>query len=285
MVSGTGIGEEPGNHKKVFTDSRTDLEPRTFLIDTFIGATTKFVASLHPNFLTRILIGIRESFKMVNKFEEIKNAYASKFREHGVSSASMLMPKGRHEARFAIVADYLQTYEDPTILDYGCGLGFLHTYLEEEGISHHYLGIDIVPEFIESCNDRVGTTARFELIQPDEVLVDNFDFVYASGVFNLQTEPSEKKSLAYARERILKLFQITKKVMIIDFLSPDVDFQQENSQHIDYRMVLDWLVPASSRRWILRHDYLPYEYSLVVFKNDEVSRPDNVFVDSDDIPV
>jgi hypothetical protein len=67
--------------------------------------------------------------------------------------------------------------------------------------------------------------------------------------------------------------------MIIDFLSPDVDFQQETSQHIDYRMVLDWLVPGSSRRWILRHDYLPYEYSLVMFKNDEVSHPDNVFVD------
>ena len=86
-------------------------------------------------------------------------------------------------------------------------------------------------------------------------------------------------SLAYAQARILKLFQVTKKVMIIDFLSPDVDFQQENSQHIDYRMVLDWLVPASSRRWILRHDYLPYEYSLVMFKNDEVSHPENVFVD------
>ena len=221
---------------------------------------------------------------MVNKFEEIKNAYASKFREHGVSSASMLMPKGRHDARFAIVADYLHKYHNPTILDYGCGLGFLHTFLEEEEITHQYLGVDIVPEFIESCNDRVATSARFELIQPDADLTDDFDFVYASGVFNLQTELSKENSLAYAQARIIKLFQVTKKVMIIDFLSPDVDFQQETSQHIDYRMVLDWLVPVSSRRWILRHDYLPYEYSLVMFKNDEVSHPDNIFVASYDIP-
>jgi len=240
------------------------------------------MVKLHPNFLTHILIGIRESFKMADQFEEIKNEYASKFREHGISSASMLMPKGRHEARYEIVAEYLQKDENRTILDYGCGLGFLHTYLEQKGIVHQYLGIDIVPEFIASCNERVVSSAQFKLIQPDTEILEKFDVVYASGVFNIQTADSKKDSLDYVQERILKLFQITTKVMIIDFLSPDVDFQQETAQHIDYRMVLDWLVPTSSRRWILRHDYLPYEYSLVMFKNDQISRPDNVFSDLDD---
>jgi|694.fasta_scaffold39169_3 SAM-dependent methyltransferase len=219
---------------------------------------------------------------MAHNFEEIKNEYSTKFREHGVSSASMLMPKGRHEVRFTIVSDYLPKKESPTILDYGCGLGFLHTYLVQEGIEHQYLGIDIVPEFIESCNKRVSSNAQFRLIQPETEIFENFDLVYASGVFNLQTAESKKDSLAYVRERILKLFEITTKVMIIDFLSPDVDFEQESAQHIDYRMVLDWLVPTFSRRWILRHDYLPYEYSLVIFKNDQISRPDNVFSDLDD---
>lgn len=216
---------------------------------------------------------------MESKFEEIKNEYATKFREHGVSSAAMLMPKGRHELRFSVVSEYLKKFPNPTILDYGCGLGFLHNYLEQGGISHRYLGVDIVPEFIESCKNRVSGAARFELIEPNADLKQHFDFVYASGVFNLKTEISSEDSLAYAKERITKLFEITEKVMIIDFLSPDVDFQQENSQHIDYRLVLDWLVPNSSRRWVLRHDYLPYEYSLVVFKNDVVTHPDNVFID------
>lgn len=220
---------------------------------------------------------------MESKFEEIKNEYATKFREHGVSSAAMLMPKGRHEIRFSVVSEYLQKFPNSTILDYGCGLGFLHIYLEKEGISHRYFGVDIVPEFIENCKDRVSGNARFELIEPNTDLNQRFDFVYASGVFNLKTETSSEDSLAYAKERITKLFEMTEKVMIIDFLSPDVDFQQKNAQHIDYRTVLDWLVPSSSRRWILRHDYLPYEYSLVVFKNDEVSHPDTVFIDLHDI--
>ena len=155
---------------------------------------------------------------MTNQFEEIKNEYASKFREHGISSASMLMPKGRHEARFEIVAEYLQKDENRTILDYGCGLGFLHTYLEHEGIVHQYLGIDIVPEFIASCNERVKSNAQFKLIQPDTEILESFDLVYASGVFNIQTAHSKRDSLAYVQERILKLFQITTKVMIIDFL-------------------------------------------------------------------
>jgi SAM-dependent methyltransferase len=194
------------------------------------------------------------------------------------------MPKGRHEARFGIVSDHLPKKENPTILDYGCGLGFLHTYLVQQGTEHQYLGIDIVPEFIENCSERFTTNAQFRLIQPETEIDEKFDLVYASGVFNIKTADSKKDSLTYVRERILRLFDITTEVMIIDFLSPDVDFEQDSAQHIDYRMVLDWLVPTSSRRWIVRHDYLPYEYSLVIFKNDQVRQPDNVFVDSNDRP-
>jgi SAM-dependent methyltransferase len=215
---------------------------------------------------------------MTNSFDEIKEAYASNFKLHGVSSSAMLMPKGRHEARYAVVAEYLKQLSIPSLLDYGCGLGFLYEFLIHEKLEIDYFGVDMTEGFIESCRARFPAPARFEVIDPKGEITEHFDVVYASGVFNLKTADSSSESLSYVRERLQKLYSITKKVMFVDFLSPDVDFKQDKSQHIDYRLVLDWLVPSNTRRWVLRHDYLPYEYAIVLFKDDEVKRPENVFL-------
>ena len=88
---------------------------------------------------------------MTDKFEEIKEEYTTKFLEHGVSSSAMLMPKGRHEARFSIVAEYLSELSNPTLLDYGCGLGFLNDYLIENKIGVKYFGVDMTESFIYIC--------------------------------------------------------------------------------------------------------------------------------------
>lgn len=215
---------------------------------------------------------------MTYKFEQIKADYHAKFEEFGVSSAAMLMPKGRHDARFSVVAEHLRKLNNPTLLDYGCGLGFLHDYLNEQKVSNRYFGVDMTRSFIESSRARVGSSARFEVIDPEEVLTEEFDVVYASGVFNLQSAKSEADSLAYVRKRLVNLLDISKKLLIVDFLSPDVDFEQEGSQHIDYRLVLDWLVPSFSRRWVVRHDYLPYEYTIIIFKDDQTEKPLNIFL-------
>lgn len=217
---------------------------------------------------------------MVNNFEKITTDYSSQFEIHGVSSASMLMPKGRHSARFEVVAKYIEQFQNPSVLDYGCGLGFLHAYLTENKIQHQYTGVDIVPDFIKSCRERFVPPAVFQQIHPEDQITDSYDFVYASGVFNLRSADDDDVSFSYVRARLLELFKITKQVMIVDFLSPDVDFRQDGAQHIDYRTVLDWLIPDNSRRWVLRHDYLPYEYSIVVFKDDEIIRPENTFRES-----
>ena len=216
---------------------------------------------------------------MIDKFKEIKEEYTTKFLEHGVSSSAMLMPKGRHEARFSIVAEYLSELSNPTLLDYGCGLGFLNDYLIENKIGVNYLGVDMTESFIDSCIERTGDATKFKRIHPMDEFHDTFDVVFASGVFNLQTSQSEFESLQYAHDRIEHLYRITNKVLVVDFLSPDVDYRQNQSQHVDYRLLLEWFIPNQTRRWILRHDYLPYEYALVLFKLDDIKRPENTFID------
>jgi len=214
---------------------------------------------------------------MDSGFELIKKLYKDSFETHGVSSSAMLMPKGRHDARFGMLCQLLSDLEAPSLLDYGCGLGFLCEYLQTHRPDVHYCGMDMVPDFIGSCLQRLGTKGRFETISPDQVIDETFDVVYASGVFNLSTSADELESLNYVKDRLHSLFAIARKALVVDFLSPDVDFVQTGAQHIHYETLLDWLVPGLTRRWSLLHHYLPYEYSLVLYRDDQVLRPSNTF--------
>lgn len=189
----------------------------------------------------------------------------------------MLMPKGRHDARFQLLREVIDQFDRPSLLDYGCGLGFLLQFLLDEKIDADYVGVDIIEEFISSCRDRFESKALFEKVDPNSPITGQYDVVYASGVFNLRSSDNDEKSLDYVRDRLSELFHIAQRALVVDFLSPYVDFTQPGSQHIDVTTVLDWFVPHVSRRWAVRHDYLPFEYSVVFYKDDRIERPSNVF--------
>lgn len=212
-----------------------------------------------------------------NDFDELNELYSEQFKIHGVSSDAMLMPKGRHLQRYQLVTDILGRLPGSSVLDFGCGLGFLLSHLQMTDLVFKYHGVDLNEEFIESCKQRFGADSDFLHVGPHQTLSGDFDVIYASGVFNIQVGDNADESLEYARRRIEQLYLLAQKVLIVDFLSPDVDYVQNGAQHISYSTVLKWFVPAHTRRWQLRHDYLPYEYALVMFKDDDVFRPDNVF--------
>ena len=104
---------------------------------------------------------------------------------------------------------------------------------------------------------------------------EKFDIVFASGVFNLKS--SEPKSKEYAYSKIKELHNSSKKLFICDFPSQYVDFKQPGAQHFNIGEISDFCVNNLSRKFIIRHDKLPYEFSLIVWKNDDILRPNNIF--------
>jgi len=208
-------------------------------------------------------------------FEEIKGMYVEALRRHGDSPASLLTPKGRSHLRFRAIKEQVNK-NGLKILDYGCGLGFLYDYLSKTKFSFEYTGIDIVPQFIDSCKSKYPK-ACFDVIDPTRPICGEYDIVFASGVFNLITHESEIISKEYALERIEYLFSITNKILVCDFLSSLVDFKQYKAQHFSPSEIVDFCSNKLSRRFKLRHDLLPYEMTLIVWKNDEIYRPDNIY--------
>ena len=208
-------------------------------------------------------------------FEEIKGMYVEALRCHGDSPASLLTPKGRSHLRFRAIKEQVNK-NGLKILDYGCGLGYLYDYLSKTKFSFEYTGIDMVPQFIDSCKSKYPK-ACFDLIDPTRPICGEYDIVFASGVFNLMTHDSEIISKEYALERIEYLFSLTNDILVCDFLSSLVDFKQSKAQHFSPSEIVEFCSNKLSRRFKLRHDLLPYEMTLIVWKNDEIHRPDNIY--------
>lgn len=214
----------------------------------------------------------------MSSFEDIKNTYKKSFDKHGDSPKSILTPKGRNKLRYSFVEDYINIQQGLNILDYGCGLGYLFEYLKKRYADLDYHGYDFVDEFIKHCNEKYSSTnARFSVINPTEKIKEEFDVVFASGVFNLKTSESPEESKNYAFAKINELYQCSKNILICDFPSEYVDFTQPGAQHFSLKEISDYCVKYLGRKFIIRHDKLPYEFTLIVWKNDNILKPSNVF--------
>jgi SAM-dependent methyltransferase len=214
---------------------------------------------------------------MNHRFEHITEMYAKSFAKHGDSVHAVLTPKGRQELRFRALLPYLQHHQTCSLLDYGCGLGYLYDYLNEAKANIAYHGVDIMPEFIKTCRDKTGRADAFQCITPLEKITGTYDIVFASGVFNIATSTDATISKQYVYERLTELFACTNHVLICDFLSGYTDFQQPDAQHFRVEEITDFCVQHLSRRFVMHHNFLPYEFTLVLHKDDSIKRPENYY--------
>ncbi|ABW30711.1 class I SAM-dependent methyltransferase [Acaryochloris marina] len=213
---------------------------------------------------------------MTNRFQHVRELYDQSYKLYGDSPASLLTPKGRSELRFRAIDPYL-IRSNVRVLDYGCGLGYLYEYLNQSGFEVNYTGIDILPSFINACRDKYPDCANFHQIEPESNITGEYDVVFASGVFNLVSSKDEESSKSYAYNRIKHLFEITREVLVCDFLSPYVDFKQELAQHFSIDEIANLCSKSLTRRFMIRHDLLPYEFTLIAHQKSKIKRPENFF--------
>jgi len=211
-------------------------------------------------------------------FARIQKMYRESFNKYGDSTDALLTPKGRQEERFKTLCQYLKSGDH--ILDFGCGLGYLYQYLDRNSITEfNYHGVDITREFIETCNRKFrADNCTFDLIDPSSRLADEFDVVYCSGVFNISYSSNSDMHQNYVYEKLISLFSMSKRLLICDFLSSNVDYRQQDSYHVDIGSLVDFCQNNLSRRWQLRHDILPYEVTLIVYTDDQINRTRNTYL-------
>jgi SAM-dependent methyltransferase len=201
--------------------------------------------------------------------------YEKRLQEFGYSPATLGWGvHGRQEVRFPVLAEYALRMPDCSVLDVGCGFGDLYDFLRNRGWHGHYTGIDIVPGLLEVARERHPGLDVQELdITDDPASLGDYDFVISSGAFNAAL-PSGSNEV-HIEAGLRSMYGRSRNATCIDFLSSYVDFQKAGAYHTDP----NWAFATAkrlTRRVLLRHDYMPYEFSIFLFRDDAISER-NVF--------
>jgi SAM-dependent methyltransferase len=208
--------------------------------------------------------------------EDIIKAYHDAFRIHGDSPSAVLWPKGRQDLRFRALVQHVSIESPCSILDYGCGLGHLKDYLQTHGYQARYLGADIAQEFVAAATQKYPD-ASFSLIKGNGDVGIDVDHVVASGTFNI-VEGDRDTYWNSVKEILARLFRHCRTSLAVNFMTDQVDFVQESSFHVAPSSVIEFVKHSLSRRYTLDHSYLPYEFTVVAYKEQRILRPGNTYL-------
>lgn len=216
---------------------------------------------------------------MLNMPEVDKNIvidrYSKRYKEFGYSPKSLGWDKGKQELRYHILFEEFDL-EGKSILDIGCGFGDANKLISQRTKNYTYLGIDIVEDLINEARMQYKNSQNINFILEDflKIEIEEYDIVVSSGVFNFKLH--EDDNYIFINSFMNKAFQIAKEGFAFDFLSEKVDFQYEHTFHSSPSKILD-MGYELSRNVILKNHYMPFEFALIVFKDDSFDKEDTIF--------
>jgi SAM-dependent methyltransferase len=149
-----------------------------------------------------------------------------------------------------------------SILDIGCGVGDYYEYVNQNiDVPTKYLGIDINPNMISLAKQKYPDINFETKDLADQT--ERFDFVVASGLFNLKLTDD---MYDYVYKSIDKMYELAKGGVAFNMLSND-----NNISPIDglaYYNPIDIFQYCKEKfnRVILRHDYLDDDFTIFIYK-------------------
>ena len=202
--------------------------------------------------------------------------YKEAFEIHGDSPSSVLWPKGRQNLRFEALTKFINKKSDFSVLDFGCGLAHLKEFLNDNYSTVSYTGVDMLPEFIDA-NKKKYPQSDFLMLNDVNEIKSNYDFICVSGTFNILYEKDFKTHQTKVFDIVKTLFQKCNVYLSVNFMTDAVDFQQPDTYHQNVTELYEFAIKNLSKRLVIDQSYMPYEYTLTVWKNENILRPDNIY--------
>lgn len=211
--------------------------------------------------------------------EIVIERYNERVRRHGFSPRSLGWPKGRQEVRFSVLTG-IGIADGDSVLDVGCGFGDFARFFGYRNLEVSYRGCDINKEIVALGKEQDGSLAlEVRDIEETPFPESSFDWVVSSGLFEFLSHGGERRQMAWVRRILGEMVRTCRKGVAADFLSSHVDYRDEGNFYANPAEV--WSASkALSRRVALRHDYMPFEFSVYIYKDDAINER-NVFTQFD----
>lgn len=201
--------------------------------------------------------------------------YQRAFAEHGDTPAGVLWPRGRQALRFDALTRHFSG-NGFSVLDYGCGLAHLKGYLDTRFRRYQYYGADLVPEFVETVETKYPD-AKVKLVHSHQDVSTPVDHVVISGAFNIIDGPDRAAYVELIQATLTHLFSLTRVSLAVNFMTDRVDFIQPQALHMNVESMTGFMRTHLSPRMRVDESYMPYEFTIVVLKDSEIIRPDNIY--------
>ncbi|MCC7543439.1 class I SAM-dependent methyltransferase [bacterium] len=195
-----------------------------------------------------------------SKIEE----YQEKFREHQGSPQSLKWTdRVSAEARYAqLVADI--DFNGKTILDVGCGFGDISEFISSKAGNYTYVGIDMVPEFIEVAKQRYPEHTFIEGNYFLEPLPDMHDIVMCCGALNSNMDDP----IGFRKQAIQTMWQHANEAVVFNMAGrhPRPNYSAKSSiYYADSLEILDFCTTLTTKV-ILRQHYSKKDFTIVLYK-------------------
>jgi SAM-dependent methyltransferase len=209
---------------------------------------------------------------------ELCERYRKRWQQYGYDSRTLGWNKDCQWVRFEAVFEGLREADFASVLDVGCGFGDLLGYLRSKGWRGRYTGLDIVEELIGEARKRYSADRASEFYCGDISAFDRSlrsDLAVALGVFNHRLH---QDNLEFVRETIEKMWHAAARVVVCDFLSTSSE-EERRDQHLYYAdpAQLYQLASGYSRRVMIHHAYMPFEFQVKIWHDDSFQQSAPVF--------
>lgn len=208
--------------------------------------------------------------------ETVIRRYSERYKKFGYSPKSLGWDKGKQDLRYDILLEEFDL-ENKSILDIGCGFGDANKSIRKRTKNYKYLGVDIVEDLIIEAKKQYSNNENINFRLEDFLMSEieeEYDIAVSSGVFNFKLQNGDNYQFINAFMR--KAFSIVKEGLAFDFLSDKVDFQYEYTFHSSPSKIIE-MGYELSRNIVLKNNYMPFEFALVVFKDDTFEKEDTIF--------
>ena len=198
----------------------------------------------------------------------VENYYTGKVLLHGTHSLGVdWKSRESQELRFDQILKVCRGKKF-SILDWGCGYGYLFEYLKRKRVNCSYRGYDLSKEMIRRARRSYGKSpgARF---QEGEPAGHPADYVVASGIFNVKLKTPQGEWKKYIIGLLDHMNRLARKGFSFNCLTKYSDKERMRSDlyYADPLFFFDHCKRNFSKNVSLLHDYGLYEFTMLVRKD------------------
>ncbi|WP_421954168.1 class I SAM-dependent methyltransferase [Polaromonas sp.] len=195
--------------------------------------------------------------------------YAQRVKQGGHGPAALGEPKSRQAFYFDFLLQAEGLLSSDSIIDIGCGYGDLYSYLKACGWTGRYTGVDINPELIAEGKRRYPEAdLRVVDLQLDS-FNESFDWCICCATLTSNTKGTPFEE--HLKQMLDLMWAMSRKGLSFNLLSPLADYTNPIHARPAFDVVLP-LVSGLTKRFSLRHDYMPFEYAVYAYKDAEINR-------------